>query len=471
MTEETKRRVLQRVQQILAAQNSPLQTIDDLEQIALNVRDEVAKATLEEAAKQIEQEKPSKAGSSEIGSSEIGSSEIGSSEIGSSEAETQTLCGAHKLPCRHCQKNAYFKGIRTKTIDTLAGKVTLKQAYYHCQRCTRGFCPNDVEQQVLGRMTFRVAQEVASLCTGMPYDLALQTLARLTPIKISGRTAQRFCTQVIAPHVEEYLEQRQQEMLPLAFESVQNLPADLPLPEVLYIEADGVHTPMRDGTWREMKVGVVRAEFKDGREQMPAHYLCTLEESSRFGKHWEALALKCGSLKAESLAVLGDGAAWIWNLASACFPRAVQILDFYHASEYVAAVGQDVFGESKQPWLCARLSEMKRSCWGIFWEAIQALNCPDLESVSRLKTYFGNNASRMDYGSYLKRGLCIGSGLAESSCKRVVSQRLKGSGMRWSVCGGEVIARLRGFFLGNELDAFFAFWKRRTFQPATSPLL
>ncbi len=453
MTEETKRRVLERVEQILAAQDGPLKTINDLEQIALNVRDEVAKATLEEAAKQIQQDQPEEAESQEA------------------KPETQTPCVAYKLPCHHCQKNAYFKGMKSKTVQTLAGWITLKRAYYHCQRCHQGFYPTDVEQQVSGHMTLRLVQEVAALCTCLPYNLAMQTLARLTPICLSGRTAQRLCSQVIAPQVEQYLEQRQQEMLPLAFQPEQNLPADLPIPEVLYIEADGVHTPMRDGSWREMKVGVVRAEFKDGREQMPARYLCTLEDSRHFGKHWEALALKCGSLRADNLAVLGDGAAWIWNLASACFPRAQQILDFYHASEYVADVGHDILGESKQPWLTARLSEMKRSSWGNFWDSIEALGRSDLESISRLKTYFGNNASRMDYGDYLRRGFCIGSGLAESSCKRIVSQRLKGSGMRWSVCGGEVIARLRGFFFGNELDAFFAFWSHHSLQPATSPLL
>jgi Uncharacterised protein family (UPF0236) len=453
MTEETKRRVLERVEQILAAQDGPLKTINDLEQIALNVRDEVAKATLEEAAKQIQQDQPEEAESQEA------------------KPETQTPCVAYKLPCHHCQKNAYFKGMKSKTVQTLAGWITLKRAYYHCQRCHQGFYPTDVEQQVSGHMTLRLVQEVAALCTCLPYNLAMQTLARLTPICLSGRTAQRLCSQVIAPQVEQYLEQRQQEMLPLAFQPEQNLPADLPIPEVLYIEADGVHTPMRDGSWREMKVGVVRAEFKDGREQMPARYLCTLEDSRHFGKHWEALALKCGSLRADNLAVLGDGAAWIWNLASACFPRAQQILDFYHASEYVVDVGQDILGESKQSWLTARLSEMKRSSWGNFWDSIEALGRSDLESISRLKTYFGNNASRMDYGDYLRRGFCIGSGLAESSCKRIVSQRLKGSGMRWSVCGGEVIARLRGFFFGNELDAFFAFWSHHSLQPATSPLL
>ncbi|WP_309709042.1 ISKra4 family transposase [Armatimonas sp.] len=460
MTEETKRRVLERVEQILAHQDGPLKTINDLEQIALNVRDEVVKATLEEATKQIEQDRH-----------KIQQDQPEEAESQEAKPETQTLRVAYKLPCHHCQKNAYFKGMRSKKIQTLAGWITLKRAYYHCQRCHQGFYPKDVEQQVTGHMTLRLAQEVVALCVCMPYDLALQTLARLTSIRLSGRSAQRLCSQVIAPQVEQYLGQRQQEMLPLAFQMREQCPADLPTPEVLYIEADGVHTPMRDGTWREMKVGVVRAEFKDGREQMPAQYLATLEEASKFGKHWEALALKCGSLKADSLAVLGDGATWIWNLASTCFPRAVQILDFFHASEYVAAVGQDIFGESKQPWLTARLAEMKSSFWSRFWEAIEALDRPDLESVSRLKTYFGNNASRMDYGDYLRRHLCIGSGLAESSCKRIVSQRLKGSGMRWSGVGGEVIARLRGFFFSNELDAFFAFWSRRAFEPATSPLL
>ena len=199
MTEETRQRLRERFEQILAAQDTSLQTINDLEQIALNIRDEVAKATLEEAAKEIEQEKLD--------------------PVESWEIETQTACIAHKLPCRHCQKNAYFKGIRDKTIQTLAGQVTLRRVYYHCLRCRKGFCPEDAKRQISGHMTLRLAQEVTALCACMPYDLALQTLGRLTPVEISGRTAQRLCTQTIAPLVEQYLHQRQEEMLPLPFHS------------------------------------------------------------------------------------------------------------------------------------------------------------------------------------------------------------------------------------------------------------
>ena len=265
-------------------------------------------------------------------------------------------------------------------------------------------------------------------------------------------------------------------MLPLAYLDKEQIPAQLPQPCRLYIEADGIQTPMEDGSWREMKVGVVRAEFADGREQMASRYISHLGDAATFGKHWEALALSCGSLKAQCLSVLGDGASWIWNLASKCFPKAVQILDFYHASEYVAAVARAVFGEQEallKSWLSSRLSELKQSHWSDFWSALDALGQPALESLVSLRTYFSNHASRMDYASYLRRGLCIGSGLAESSCKRIVTQRLKCSGMHWSVCGAQVIARLRGFLLGGEWDAFVAFWNARNAQArgvATSPL-
>jgi hypothetical protein len=179
--------------------------------------------------------------------------------------------------------------------------------------------------------------------------------------------------------------------------------------------------------------------------------------------------------------VIGDGAAWIWNLVSARFPGAVHILDFYHASEYVAAVARAVFGEQeslRSAWLTSRLHELKHSQWSSFWSALEVLKQPDLESLVSLRTYFSHHASRMEYASYLKRGLCIGSGLAESSCKRIVSDRLKGSGMHWSVLGGEVIARLRGFllggewdvFLGGEWDVFQAFWNAQPRRGATSPL-
>ena len=47
----------------------------------------------------------------------------------------------------------------------------------------------------------------------------------------------------------------------------------------------------------------------------------------------------------------------------------------------------------------------------------------------------------MRYHWFRSRGLFVGSGVVESSCKAVSGQRLKLSGMRWTVAGA--IATLR----------------------------
>jgi len=57
--------------------------------------------------------------------------------------------------------------------------------------------------------------------------------------------------------------------------------------------------------------------------------------------------------------------------------------------------------------------------------------------------YFENNAPRMRYHWVRSRGLFVGSGVVEASCKSVTSLRLKQSGMHWAVAGASAITTLR----------------------------
>jgi hypothetical protein len=57
--------------------------------------------------------------------------------------------------------------------------------------------------------------------------------------------------------------------------------------------------------------------------------------------------------------------------------------------------------------------------------------------------YFDNNAPRMCYHGFRSCGLFVGSGVVESGCKAVIGQRLKLSGMRWTVAGADAITTLR----------------------------
>ena len=59
--------------------------------------------------------------------------------------------------------------------------------------------------------------------------------------------------------------------------------------------------------------------------------------------------------------------------------------------------------------------------------------------------------------------LVIGSGMMESSCKQLVGERLKGTGMRWSEEGALAMAALVSLQINGTWDAF---WETRPLQRA-----
>ena len=65
----------------------------------------------------------------------------------------------------------------------------------------------------------------------------------------------------------------------------------------------------------------------------------------------------------------------------------------------------------------------------------------------------------MRYAEFRRQCLFVGSGVAEASCKTVIGQRLKQSGMRWTVDGANAIIALRCCQLSNRWEEF---WKLRS---------
>ncbi|MDA8400516.1 MAG: hypothetical protein M0008_10830 [Actinomycetota bacterium] len=148
------------------------------------------------------------------------------------------------------------------------------------------------------------------------------------------------------------------------------------------------------------------------------------------------------------MVVLGDGAVWIWNLAKAHFPSATHIVDLYHAREHLSDLAKllaNVLGDDRAGWLAERKDELDGGDIPAILTAARALDVP-ADKTKDLDTalgYFENNASRMDYKRFRDAGHFVGSGTVEAGCKAVIAQRLKLSGMRWSVRGATGIATLR----------------------------
>ena len=66
------------------------------------------------------------------------------------------------------------------------------------------------------------------------------------------------------------------------------------------------------------------------------------------------------------------------------------------------------------------------------------------------------NASQMCYADYREKKFFVGSGVVEAGCRTVIGERLKQSGMRWSVRGANAIIALRCCILSGRFEDFWA---------------
>jgi hypothetical protein len=162
----------------------------------------------------------------------------------------------------------------------------------------------------------------------------------------------------------------------------------------------------------------------------------------------KAEGIRRGADHIRQLTVIGDGAAWIWGIATAKFPEATQIVDLYHAREHLHALSRSLefmLLDRRDEWLAARLEDLSSGYIDGIEAAVRAYPVEGVkkDEVEKELGYFLNNAPRMRYHWFRSRGLFVGSGVVEASCKTIVGQRLKQAGMHWTAAGADAIIALR----------------------------
>ena len=161
---------------------------------------------------------------------------------------------------------------------------------------------------------------------------------------------------------------------------------------------------------------------------------------------------------------VADGAADNWNyLSSDAMPSGEEAVDFFHASEHLHHALASVYGDGAHEtrYRHETLRETLRDESGGVDKVIRALKHlatahPRNETVRRELTYFRKHKKRMNYAELKAKGFMIGSGLVEAACKTLVTQRLKLSGMRWSVPGAQAILTPRGWDQSERFDQAWA---------------
>ena len=368
-----------------------------------------------------------------------------------------------RVPCGQGHQGEFI-AYRGKVIDTVLGPVALSRAWYHCAACKHGFAPRDAELGVAGVSLspgLRVMNDKAAAAG--PFAKAAGLLEDLAGVRLTAKRVERAAEDSGAAQAAAA---RERAALITARKLVP-LPPE-PLPDKLYAVIDGTGVPMtaketagRDGKGedgrartREVKLAVFFTQDKlddDGypvRDRDSSSYIATFEPAAVFAGLVKAEGTRRGADHVRQFTILGDGAAWIWNIASSKFPEATQIVDLFHAREHLhdlARLLEFMLGDRKDEWLAARLEDLD---YGDIDGICQAARLYPLEGVKKneLDTalgYFQNNAPRMRYHWFRQCGLFTGSGVVEAGCKTVIGQRLKLSGMHWTAAGADAITTLR----------------------------
>ncbi|MGO8979853.1 MAG: ISKra4 family transposase [Streptosporangiaceae bacterium] len=359
---------------------------------------------------------------------------------------------------------AVFVACRDKVIDTVLGPVALRRAWYHCARCKHGLAPRHAEPGVTGAsMPPGLAAMTSRAGAAVPFASAAGLLEDLAGVRLTVKRVERAAE---ASGAARATASRDRARL-IAGRKLVPLPPQ-PLPDKLYAVIDGTGVPVtgkeaegRDGKGedgrartREVKLAVfftrdkVNEEGYPVRDRASSSYIATFEPAATFSGLVKAEGIRRGAGHVRQMTIIGDGAAWIWGIATATFPEATQVAGLYHAREHLhdlARTLEFMLLDRKDEWLAARLEDLDH---GYIDGICAAARKYPLEGVKKDEAdkalhYFENNAPRMRYHWFRQCGPFVGSGVVEAGCKSVIGQRLKQAGMHWTVPGADSIIALR----------------------------
>ena len=374
------------------------------------------------------------------------------------------------VPCS-CGEEAEYVRRREGVIITLFDRVHFRRSYYLCPHCHHGQYPLD---QHLGYQTGCLTPELISTAgrvgAEIPFERARDLLKELMGVCLSENSVRDATQEVgdeVAAQEEEYsAESRDAEVL-LAHDRL----APEEKPDRLYGSVDGIKVPV-DGEWRELKVGCWHLEEESPRDSAPDEseketrateisYYCDFLRAETFGDLMWASGCQRLADQAKELVFVADGAAWIWKLVQTHFPQATQIVDWYHAVEYIAPVAKAALGEGT-PESQAWQDRVRTDLWEGHFERVlssfeQLLDHPKAgEAARKARNYYINNRKRMRYAEFRSKGFRIGSGTVESGCKQIGTQRLKVAGARWGLQGARKTAKARAALLSNQWGSITA---------------
>ncbi len=377
----------------------------------------------------------------------------------------------HEMP-GHLRLDGDWYRRRDKTpnrsVATLFGAITLwRYRYQPIHGVERSIFPLEIRLGLAaGRATPALAERVAHASTDSTQGTVLADLRRDRGVAWSVATLRAVIATTwegMAPHLHAAQVTRVLAWMEQAHASRGSRKP------VLAAGRDGVFVPIRgDDSYREAATATLSVHDRTGR-RLGTVYLGRMPEPGQ------------GTLSEQLTRLISDVlAGWAGPLPrlayvtdagyhpTAYYERVLEpmrhpsrpgeplnwewVIDYYHASEYVHKLSHALFRDPRraQGWawkMCRWLKTKARAIYRILHSAAairsRRLVLGRSKAYREAYGYLRDHSKHLDYVSYRRNHLPIGSGVTEAACKTVFSQRLKRSGMAWSVEGGQRIVDLR----------------------------
>ena len=356
----------------------------------------------------------------------------------------------------------YRKYAATGRYLTLLGEISLKRGIYQSNMATRSICPLELKLGFINDyVSFAAAEYICFNMASMTLSEFVKHCQKWTLMKPSEGTVKR-----VLEYVGHFLE---------TYNFLDAIRCDETVPTAavtLAMSIDSTSVNIRRQGWRHATAATLSTYDTQG-NRLDTVYIGRMPETAkRQAKRLleKEVAAKMAQQKYQYIVCIADGARDLWRYFQSKYPSAIHVVDFFHVCEHLSNLSLLLFDDPTEAkaWYKKYRTILKEDPKGAA-KMIRAARYrrslvkkhPEIESEIK---YLQRNKKRMNYFDLRQKNLPIGSGVVEAACKNLIGARMKKSGMRWSIDGGQTVLTLRSVILSNRWEKFWAYFIKQQFS-------
>lgn len=405
------------------------------------------------------------------------------------------------------------KRLRTKTMKTLFGPITIQRLAYSTRHASSLFPLDALLNLPQVNVSYTLQKHLILEVIKGAFDEAREALTRWTGVSITKEQAQRIildAAQDVIPFYEEQCqdEQAAAQRLPLVVLTADGKGVNM-RPEALREEtrkraqqSPRQKRPHEVGTTRlnAKRIATVASVYEVARfSRTPEDILNIFFPSDSAGTRlsrprpkakrlWASLALSreevMGQIFEEASrrdpshtkewVVLADGDLYqlkLFNTLAQRFHVSLTIVcDIVHVLEYLWKAGHVLYaGDARTQWVHDALQRILYGKSAFVAAGMRrSATCRHLSSTVRepidvCARYLHNHWQYLRYNAYLHRGYPIATGVIEGACRYLVKDRMEITGARWSLKGAEALLKLRAVKISGDFSAYWKYYEHQQY--------